>query len=77
MSSFEMRLSCLNDVGTFVRVADTIPCEITVKRGSFSVNGKSLMGILSLDLSAPLLVEVDGTPEEADHLKTALQDFLI
>jgi len=77
MSSFELRLSCLNDVGAFVRVADTVPCEITVKRGSFAVNGKSLMGILSLDLSAPLLVEVDGPQEEAEQMKSALQNFLV
>lgn len=48
------------DVEEFVRVASSCPkgTDISVQHGKFITDGKSLMGILSLNLSEPVEVEI-------------------
>ncbi len=77
MISFAMRLTCLNQVGAFVKAADTLPCDIMVKSGAYSVNGKSLMGILSLGTAEPMTVEVYGTEQEAETLKDSVKPYIV
>ena len=77
MISFAMRLTCLKQVGAFVKAADTLPCDIMVKSGSYNVNGKSLMGILSLDTTKPMTVEVYGTEQEAETLKASVRQYIV
>lgn len=42
----KIRLDTRKDVQDFVDIAATIPYKITVTDGSFSVNGKSFLGML-------------------------------
>lgn len=58
MSRFPVTLSSVNDVKTFVSVASACPCEVDVISGRYLVNGKSIMGLFSIDLSQPIEVEV-------------------
>ncbi|MEG2000797.1 MAG: HPr family phosphocarrier protein [Evtepia sp.] len=77
MISFDLRLTCLNDVGAFVRAAESLPCDITVHSGPLSVNGKSLMGILALNLNEPLTVKLAGSEADALTLREALSAYLV
>ena len=71
MSRFPITLSSVNDVKTFVGLASACPCEVDVISGRYLVNGKSIMGLFSIDLSQPVEVDV---PDEAscNWLKASL-----
>jgi len=50
----EIRLSRIEDVKGFVEKAMLCDCDIDLRSGKYTVNGKSIMGIFSLDLTNPL-----------------------
>ncbi len=54
---------CLNkitDISKFVNLASRCRDDVVVKSGYYAVNAKSIMGLLSLDLTKPLKVEFYG-----------------
>ena len=58
MKAYRARLSLAENVKRFVDIASRHPYEIDVRGGRHVVDGKSIPGILSLDLSKQLLVEI-------------------
>ena len=57
---FSANLVTVEDVKEFVEVSSSYPkgTDVIVKHGKFITDGKSLMGILSLNLSEPVEVEI-------------------
>ena len=53
----------------------TVPCEVDVLSGRYVVDGKSIMGLFSLDLSQPVKVEVRGVEEEREAFFRSLAPF--
>lgn len=49
------------DIPNFIEVAKTFSFDIDLKCGRYTVNAKSVWGILSLDLSQPLFVAIPLT----------------
>lgn len=67
---FQVLLSSVADVKDFVDAASACPSEVDVLSGRYVVNGKSIMGLFSVDLSAPVTVAVQGQgPKEAAFRK--------
>ena len=62
-------LDKIADISLFVEKAHKVAGDIIVRRGKFAVDGKSLMGIISLNPSEGVTVEY---PEE----ETDFADFL-
>jgi len=58
MPAFSLTLSSVEDVKNFVNAASTCPCDVDVRAGRYLVNGKSIMGLFSIDLSQSVQVEV-------------------
>ncbi len=58
MPTFSLTLSSVEDVKNFVNAASTCPCDVDVRAGRYLVNGKSIMGLFSIDLSQSVQVEV-------------------
>ena len=63
-SLFKMKLNTIEDVKSFVDAANTFNGRITVRNMHYAVDGKSIMGIFSIDLSGVLTVEFDSEPSE-------------
>ena len=57
---FEVKLDTIKKVRDFVEFANSIPNLVDVSRGRFSVDGKSLLGMFSLDLEQNLKATVYG-----------------
>lgn len=57
---FEIKLDTIKKVKDFVELANSIPNLVDVSRGRFSVDGKSLLGMFSLDLEQNLKATVYG-----------------
>ena len=61
-------LKTLDDVKSFVAIAATKTYDIELLSGKYIVNAKSVMGVLSLDLTAPLTM-VANTETDNEILK--------
>lgn len=55
-----IKLDKIVDVREFVAIGNMLNHNITVKQDSYVVNGKSLMGLFSLDLTKPVFLEVEN-----------------
>lgn len=58
MKSVTIKLDLAEHVKQFVSIAEKYPFEIDLRSGRHVVNAKSLLGIFSLDLSEPVVLEV-------------------
>lgn len=74
MSRFTIMLKSIQDVKDFVRIVNDFPFDIDLTAGRYIVDAKSIMGIFSLDLTRPILV--DSHTDGDQVLKERLKPFL-
>ena len=60
----------------FVKIANKFESEVTVKKGSEIVNGKSIMGLMTLAANAGSTLEIEISGEDAEQALKELEDFL-
>ncbi|MFQ9872886.1 MAG: HPr family phosphocarrier protein [Oscillospiraceae bacterium] len=58
MKNVKIQLLAINDVKTFVNIVSKYEFDVDLISGRYSVDGKSIMGIFSLDLSKPIDVTI-------------------
>ncbi len=75
MRTVNIKLSLAENVKTFVNVANQHEYDIILRAGRFAVDGKSILGIFSLDLSKPITMEVYD--DNCDDLIEAISPFII
>ena len=76
---FKISLNNFADVNKFVSIAQNISEDAILHGGRFAVDAKSIIGIFSLDLSKPLMLEIDardGSPDESVFAEL-FKNFLI
>ena len=73
MKSIKISLELAQRVKEFVNITQDYPYEILLKSGRYSVDAKSILGIFSLDLSKPIVVEVYN--DDCDELLEKLKAF--
>ena len=61
----------------FVKIANKFEADVTVKRGSESVNGKSIMGLLMLAASQGASIDVEVSGADAHEAMRELEAFLL
>lgn len=71
MKSVKISLQMAQNVKEFVKIVQDYPYEIDLKSDKYVVDAKSILGIFSLDLSKPLVVEIhaDDCQDLIDELK--------
>ena len=57
MFEANVRLTTVEDVKNFCTEANKMKGEVLLKRGNYTIDGKSLMGIFSLDTTKPIFIE--------------------
>ena len=57
-------LETLDDVKSFVAIAASKPYDIELLSGKYIINAKSVMGVLSLDLTHPLTMIANTETDE-------------
>ena len=71
-------LNEFNMVNKFSSVAQTFISDIDLSNGRYVVNGKSLLGIYSLDLSIPVIAEIYSNDEkELKKFEEAMEEFRV
>ena len=73
MKSIKISLQMAQNVKEFVKIVQDYPYEIDLKSDKYVVDAKSILGIFSLDLSKPLVVEIHS--DNCDELVEALKKF--
>ncbi|MCI5676895.1 MAG: HPr family phosphocarrier protein [Clostridia bacterium] len=75
MKSVKIKLSTIADVRDFVNIVSKSDTEIDLTSGRYVVDGKSIMGIFSLDLLSP--ITLTAHTDDTDALFAALDRFII
>ena len=74
MKTMMISIKGLNDVYKFVEKAQHTEGDITVRRGRYNVDGKSVMGIFSIDMSQDVTIEY---PEDAIDFESFITQFKV
>ncbi len=64
MYNAKIQLVNVDDVKRFVTAANKYDFEIDLTSGRYTVDGKSIMGIFSLDLSKEIILSASGATQE-------------
>jgi phosphotransferase system HPr-like phosphotransfer protein len=71
--TINIKLKEINDVYKLVNVLVGFDGDVDLESGKYKVDGKSILGIFSLDLSLPITVEAYS--DECDDLIARLKKF--
>ena len=75
MKETTVKLNSVSDVNDFVRLCNMCEGNVMAYSGRYIVDGKSLMGIYSLDLSNKIKVEFDSNiPQE---VKDGMKPYIV
>ncbi|NLZ24870.1 MAG: HPr family phosphocarrier protein [Clostridiales bacterium] len=74
MKSVPIKLKLAEDVKKFVSIVEKYNYEIDLRDGRHVVNAKSLLGIFSLELSSPLVLEIFS--DDCDNLLEDIKPFI-
>lgn len=66
VKSVYVKIHGINDMTSFVKIASTVEGDVTCRKGRYVVDGKSIMGVMSLDISTGVTVEYPKSAEEFD-----------
>ena len=75
MKKVKIRLSTIVDVRDFVNAVVAFRGDVDLTSGRYVVDGKSIMGIFSLDLLNPIEMTIHGEAE-ADELIAKIERFI-
>ncbi len=75
MKSFNIRLKEINDVYKLVNTLLAYDGAVDLGSGRYIVDGRSLLGIFSLDLRQPVAVHVHRD-EDVEKLQNLLSEFV-
>jgi len=58
----KISISSINDIYKLVELAQNVEGDIVVRKGKFCVDGRSALGVLSLNLTSGATIEFAPTP---------------
>lgn len=75
MESVTIMLNTINDVKIFVNASARCDFDIDLVSGRYAIDGKSIMGIFSLDLSKE--IRLDAHTEDASEFLEEIKGFIV
>ena len=76
MKSVYIKLITIEDVYTLVKILMTFDSEVDLESGRYKVDGRSLLGIFSLDLTKPVKLIIHDE-NKADELFARLNQYVV
>ncbi len=77
MTKTKISLPTISDVRDFVDLVRQYEMEIDLSSGRYVVDGKSIMGIFSLDLLKPIELTAYGDEDECADLLAKIDKYII
>ncbi len=75
MQNYNIRLSAIEDVRTFVNEVTRCDFDVDLASGRYIVDAKSIMGIFSLDLMKPICMTIHS--DSADEFLARVEKFIV
>ena len=75
MQNFEIKLVSINDVKDFVNLTLKFGYDLDLVSGRYHIDAKSIMGILSLDLSKPITLVAHS--DDTKQLEAEIERFRV
>ena len=75
MKEIMIRLSTIQDVNQFVKIVAGADQDIDLSSGRYVVDGKSIMGIFSLDLMNPIKMSIHG--DNVEEILEQVKKFIV
>lgn len=77
-TEYTINLNTIDKVKRFVNISTSLTCDdIRLLSGRYIVDGKSILGIFSLDLSKDITMNLVGNEEEVKEAVDKLEGFMI
>lgn len=77
-TEYTINLNTIDKVKRFVNISTSLTCDdIRLSSGRYIVDGKSILGIFSLDLSKDITMSLVGNEEEIKEAVDKLEGFMI
>lgn len=76
MKKAKISLNTAEKVREFINVASELDCDLDLVSGRRVIDGKSMMGIFSLDLTKPIEMNIN-TQEDIDYILKVFENFII
>ena len=70
-----IKLDKVGAASGFANLIGKISGDVTLYSGKYVVDGKSIMGIYSLDLTKPIKMEING--EIPDEVKESMKQYIV
>lgn len=78
MTTVQISLNSIDKVKSFVNTIIQFPYDFDLISGRYVIDGKSIMGIFSLDLSKPIDLTIHaGEDEDIENVLAALKPYLV
>lgn len=77
MKELHIVFESIQDIEQFVQIATRYPGDIQVTEGQRILDGKAIMGLLSLGLNRKLKLSYIGDEVEFDKFSKQINDYLI
>ena len=72
----DVSLNTINKVKKFTNIVNQFECDIDVLQGKYIVDGRSIMGIFSLNLTETVTVEIESDDKkEIDRFLKKMEEF--
>lgn len=75
MKSLAISLKMMENVKEFVNIVSKYSYDVDLRSGRFVIDAKSIMGIFSLDLSKPVILEIHN--DKCEDLINDLKNFIV
>lgn len=73
MASKMVKITTISDVKDLINYTRAVDGDVLIKKGNYIVDGTSILGVLSLDMSTPVEIVY---PQNALELEGFLNNFL-
>lgn len=74
MVKLNVKIVSMQDADKFNKICSKFGCDMDLQSGKYYVDAKSIMGIFSLDLSQPLVLNADTDDEQ--KVREAFSEFV-
>ena len=74
MKAVNIKLSLAENVKYFVNIANKYPYDLDLRVGRHVVDGKSILGICTMDLTVPLTLSIY---DETENVLEKITEFLV
>lgn len=76
MTTVNIKLDSIEKIKEFNRIVCRFECDFDLEQGRYYIDAKSMLGILSLDLSAVLQLHFTTSEEQVKTILEAIKDYI-